>query len=150
MKQKRKRRFNFIQILQFSAVGGLNAVVDIVTLNVLLALWPTKHSLLLAIYNTIAYTLAVTNSYIWNARFTFKANASFRVREKFIFGFQAVTALLISNAVFLLALNGLGLITESPAPKWWEYNLSKLLSMFLSSVYSYFFMKHLIFVHIRK
>lgn len=143
---KRKYFNNLIQILQFSVIGCLNALIDITALNALLTLWPTNHSFWLTVYNSIAFFLAVTNSYFWNSRFTFKANASFRIGEKFGFCFQALTALIVSNAVFLLAVKGIHWLSEGISPSLWQYNIAKLLSMFLSSVYSFFIMKYLIFV----
>ena len=130
------------QFAQFSLIGGLNALVDLGTLNLLLFLWPTKDVFVLFLYNSIAYTMAILNSYLLNSRLTFRHCAMFSAREKISFGLQATCSLLISNGIFLFATF---LLEFFPIPLWLVYNISKTLSMALSSTASFFFMKYFVF-----
>src|SRR3712207_4290311 len=49
-----------------------NALVDLGMLNLLLWLWPTGDSGMLALYNTVALLSANANSYFWNTMWTFR------------------------------------------------------------------------------
>jgi putative flippase GtrA len=59
------------QFLRFGLVGGLNTNVDLLILNVLLWLFPTQHTSLLIIYNSIAYGIGAINSFVLNKYWTF-------------------------------------------------------------------------------
>src|SRR2546423_13661410 len=63
---------SLLQILRFSIVGILNTSIDVLTLNVLVLLFPTHNANLLLIYNSIAYTLGALNSFLLNKYWTFK------------------------------------------------------------------------------
>lgn len=66
-----KRKSGPFQFLQFGVIGIGNALIDIGTLNLLLILFYTEDRMMLTIYNSISYTLAIANSYFWNANITF-------------------------------------------------------------------------------
>lgn len=141
MKQKRIGRGSK-QVMSFSAIGVMNALVDIGALNLLMLLFPTDDRIQLIMYNTISYVLAIINSYFWNAKLTFPSKAIHDRKQVLLFLVQAVIALGISNLVFYGAL----LIFESISlPHYIERNISKGLAMFLSSASSFFMMKHLVF-----
>ncbi|WP_082084139.1 glycosyltransferase [Paenibacillus beijingensis] len=130
------------QFATFSSIGLLNGLIDLLSLNLLLQLWKSPSAVGLIMINTIAYALAVLNSYYWNANFTFQQDASFTSIEKITFSFQALLSLLISNAVFLLSVYMFGLLT---LPLWLIHNAAKGLSMAVSSVSSFFMMKYAVF-----
>jgi putative flippase GtrA len=122
-------------------VGVSCAVIDLGVLNWLLYFFPTEKPVRLILYNSIAYGLAVLNSYIWNSKYTFKVK---KTPAQFIaFIFQALISLIIANLVFLFGLWLMGFTAYFP--KWLETNISKTLSMFLSSTASFFFNKLLVF-----
>ncbi|MCA0173241.1 GtrA family protein [Bacillus sp. RAR_GA_16] len=130
------------QVMSFSAIGVMNALVDIGALNLLMLFFPTDDRIQLILYNTIAYVLAIINSYFWNAKLTFPSKAIHDRKQVFLFIVQAVIALGISNLVFYGAL----LIFEwTSFPRYIERNISKGLAMLLSSASSFFMMKHLVF-----
>ncbi len=128
--------------MSFSAIGVLNALVDIGALNLLMLLFPTDDRIQLITYNTISYVLAIINSYFWNAKLTFPSKAIHDRKQVLFFLIQAVIALGISNLVFYGALLAFEWITF---PRYIERNISKGLAMFLSSASSFFMMKHLVF-----
>jgi putative flippase GtrA len=121
----------------------LNGIIDLAALNLLLWIWPTTTAAGLFIINSIAYFLAVLNSYFWNSRLTFRVDAFLTSREKIKFVLQAAVSLIISNGVFLLFVPVFGRLT---LPLWVDQNASKGLSMAISSISSFFFMKYFVFV----
>lgn len=133
------------QVIQFGFIGASNAIVDIVSLNVLLLIWPTKETVLLLTFNTIAYVLAIINSYIWNTKYTFSHRANIDTREISLFIVQAAAALIISNLVFIGAFQLLEAQPLIKIPALISQNISKGLAMFLSSTASFLFMKYLVF-----
>lgn len=130
------------QFTQFLLVGALNAIIDLGFLNIALYLWPTTNQNLLILFNTIAYLLAILNSYIWNSRFAFRRQARKDLREKSYFLIQAVVSLIISNTVFL---GGIYVLTFSDLSFWLVQNLSKLVAMITPSIFSFIFMKYFVF-----
>ena len=131
-----------IQTLQFTLIGISNAAVDIGSLNLLLLLHPTDHSGTLTFFNTVAYCLAVGNSYIWNSRITFQHSAQGSAKQRFGFFLQGLFSLLINNGVFLafnLLFQSIGM------PVWIRHNLAKGLAMLASFSASFFMIKYLVF-----
>ncbi|MBT2569652.1 GtrA family protein [Planococcus sp. ISL-110] len=131
-----------VQTLQFTVIGISNAAVDIGSLNLLLLVHPTDHSGTLTLFNTIAYCLAVSNSYIWNSMITFRHTAKGSSKQRFGFFVQGLFSLLINNGVFLafnLLFQSIGM------PAWIRHNLAKGLAMFASFSASFFMIKYLVF-----
>ncbi|RPF53300.1 GtrA family protein [Aquisalibacillus elongatus] len=131
-----------LQFLQFSAIGAANAGIDIGTLNLLLILFPTDEKWLLVLFNTIAYSLAIINSYFWNARFTFQRSAEGSKKQRSLFIVQGIISLGVSNVVFIASHS---LISFTEIPNWLRYNISKGLAMFLSFLSSFFMIKYIVF-----
>ncbi|SFE79639.1 GtrA family protein [Alteribacillus iranensis] len=141
MKRDKKRRGPF-QFMQFSVIGAANAGIDIGTLNLLLLLFPTEDRMVLAAFNTIAYSLAVANSYFWNAYITFRHASEKSNRQRIAFILQGLVSLGINNLVFL----GLSeLFQMIGVPRWIRYNLAKGTAMFLSFTASFFMIKYFVF-----
>ncbi|RKQ33527.1 GtrA family protein [Oceanobacillus halophilus] len=142
-----KNREVVIQVLQFSLIGGLNALIDIGSLNLLLLFWPTENSLFLLLFNTIAYLLAITNSYIWNSNWTFRKTSSKNRKEAVYFLIQALASLIISNIVFV---GGAFLLAILAIPTIAEQNIAKGSAMIISSAASFIFMRYFVFKKHRK
>ncbi|SHN28231.1 GtrA family protein [Gracilibacillus kekensis] len=141
MKKHPKKSGRF-QFFQFSMIGASNAIIDIGALNILLLLFHTENRVILLVFNTIAYSLAILNSYIWNASITFKRTSEGNAYQRFSFIVQAIVSLVISNGVFIGAHT---LFMAMDMPSWWNYNLAKLLAMVLSSLASFFMVKFFVF-----
>ncbi len=142
-----KRKKGPLQFLQFSAIGVANAGIDIGTLNLLLLLFHSDERGLLLLYNTIAYTLAVANSYFWNASFTFQHSAKGSNRQRILFIVQGIVSLGINNLVFIVS----NILLESfGVPNWLRYNIAKGLAMFLSFLASFFMIKYFVFKKTKK
>lgn len=131
-----------IQTLQFTIIGASNALVDIGSLNLLLLVHPTDQGSTLTLFNTLAYCLAVGNSYIWNSRITFRHASKGSNKQRLGFFLQGLVSLLINNGIFLvfnLFFQTIGM------PAWIRHNLSKILAMFASFLASFFMIKYLVF-----
>ncbi|WP_077324670.1 GtrA family protein [Virgibacillus siamensis] len=144
---KQKRKSGPFQFMQFSVIGVSNALIDIGILNLLLILFYTDEKAMLILYNTIAYTLAIANSYFWNARFTFQHAAKGSNRQRVLFIIQAIISLGVNNLVFIGANNLMEIID---VPNWLRYNIAKGLAMFLSFLASFFMIKYMVFRKKRK
>jgi putative flippase GtrA len=131
-----------LQFAKFSLIGLFNGAIDLAALNALLLVSHSRTAAGLMLINSTAYALAVLNSYYWNAKLTFRRHASFTSREKVKFAAQAAVSLVISNLVFVLFVYALGLL---PLPLWLVHNAAKGLSMALSSLSSFLFMKYYVF-----
>ncbi|RSL29863.1 GtrA family protein [Salibacterium salarium] len=141
MAKKKMTRGPF-QFMQFSVIGLANAGVDIGTLNLLLLLFPTDDRGMLALFNTIAYSLAVANSYFWNVLITFRNSAEGSRRQRLTFILQGIVSLGVNNVVFLGANQ---LFQWFEIPRWLRQNIAKGLAMFLSFTASFFMIKFFVF-----
>ncbi|WP_241535914.1 GtrA family protein [Indiicoccus explosivorum] len=137
----RRNKQGITQYANYTVVGICCAAIDLLVLNLLLVLFPSADTTVLTLFNTIAYTAAVTNSYYWNSKFTFKVK---KTRKQLIpFILQAAASLAIANAVFI---GGLWAIEQlSLFPRWISTNIAKGLSMYLSFLSSFFFNKYFVF-----
>ncbi|WP_234031488.1 GtrA family protein [Lentibacillus cibarius] len=130
------------QFLQFGVIGLANAAIDIGALNLLLILFHTDSKGLLLLYNTIAYSLAVANSYFWNGTITFKRSSEGSNRQRILFIVQGLVSLGVNNLTFLGTnelLNFIGINNLL------QYNFSKGMAMFLSFLASFFMVKYIVF-----
>ncbi|MDL4839796.1 GtrA family protein [Aquibacillus rhizosphaerae] len=139
MTYKRYKK-SIMEYLSYSIIGIICAALDIGVLNGLLYFFPTEQTSLLTLYNSLAYTVAILNSYIWNTRYTFKVTKSKKLFFAFIF--QAIISLFIANIVFLSGLWLFQFISIFPGLV--ETNIAKGLSMYLSSLSSFFFIKFIV------
>ncbi|MDA8440756.1 MAG: GtrA family protein [Peptococcaceae bacterium] len=135
------------QFLQFLFVGAINAVIDLGALNIFLHIWPTSDDRLLVIFNSLAYLLAILNSYVWNSRLTFGRHARKDLREKTYFLLQAGASLVLSNVTFLVSLHMLTFLNVALVL---VQNISKLLAMAVPSIASFVFMKYFVFRRYRR
>lgn len=136
-------RSGLFQYIQYSLIGLSCAGLDLGVLNLLLYFFPTQQSLMLGVYNTVAYSLAVLNSYIWNSKLTFRHSSKQSSRQVTAFILQAAVSLGISDALFVGGTWILGAFHTMP--DWLIHNIAKILSMFISSLSSFFFNKFFVF-----
>lgn len=97
---------NWTQLLRFGVVGASGYVVN------LLVFWLTTHHLG-SDHRTAAaaaFVVAVTNNFVWNRTWTFRARNGHA-------GFQAARFLLVSLTAFAVALGVLELLVISGAPE---------------------------------
>lgn len=131
------------QYARFLIVGVSNAVVDLAVLNALLWADPTRNPLTLVAYNTFAVALAILNSYLWNTRWTFRAEATHTNRERLLFLGQAIINILVNNLVLLGATELLP-TTQGVTFLIWS-NIAKLAAMIVASTLSFLLLRAVVF-----
>ncbi|WP_274434376.1 GtrA family protein [Alicyclobacillus sp. ALC3] len=128
---------------KFLIVGFANAVVDLVVLNALLLVAPTRSAFALFVYNTAAVLCALINSYVWNRRWTFADAASGSRRERVLFFVQAGINVAVNDLVVVWLSTYL--VFSHAIPLFVSSNLSKGLAMLISSTFSYLCMRLFVF-----
>ena len=144
MKEKQHRLARFARrFSKFSAVGLINAAVDLAVLNLLLWAYPTEEPWQFVLYNFVALVLANINSYVLNSLWTFRGQAHPGLKQGGLFALQALVGVGVSSAIFWLlihyALNSTGL------PPVVAGNAAKVVSTTIASTLSYFVQRHLVF-----
>lgn len=134
---------SFRRYTKFLIVGILNAAVDLLVLNLLLFLYPTRSGFWLTSYNTLGVVCAILNSYIWNRYWTFADVSSGSTVERAKFIAQAVLNILL-NDVIVLAVSGY-FTTNRAMPFVVSSNLAKAVAMFVSSSITYVFLRLFVF-----
>lgn len=141
-----RRQRSWHQLVRFLAVGLSNAVIDVGVFNLLLLARPTTSTTTLLLFNTVAVLAAITNSYLWNTRWTFRAERARsrrgRWRQRAGFLTQSVLNVVVNDAVLGTAVT---LISLGSFSRTLTNNLAKLLAMFVSSSLSFLVMKFFVF-----
>ncbi|EFH81333.1 GtrA family protein [Ktedonobacter racemifer DSM 44963] len=134
----------WVQLLRFSAVGGLNTVLDLLVLNALLLLRPTGSSWLIALYTAIAYCVGATNSFLLNKNWTFTHRQPTTWRELKRFGLATLLGL-SWNSLFtwLASMVAHPFVTNTLA---WT-DLSKGLAIASGTLLSFLAMRLWVFIH---
>ncbi len=143
MSKREKLKSGGVRFSKFSLVGLSNAVVDIGVLNLFLWLQPTREASLLVLYNGVALVLANVNSYIGNTRWTFRGRVEHSMRQRTLFGLQALLNIGISTGVFWALIHPLLVDTEIPA--YLVGNVAKIVSVLVASVISFFILRYVVF-----
>jgi putative flippase GtrA len=131
------------QYMEFATVGIFNAVVDLGVLNLLLWLWPTTSRVGLTIENSLAVALAITNSYLWNTRWTFRRQADGSMRQLVLFVAQSLLNIGINDVALLATAGRVRQLHLGPA--WVSVNLSKGVAMAFASSTSFLIMRLFVF-----
>jgi len=139
---------SFRQYTKFLMVGAMNAVVDVIVLNVLFIIAPSKSQWVLVGCNTVAGICAILNSYYWNRKWTFSETADGSIRERYLFILQAILNILLSDVI--VGWISSYLVFSKSVPIYISSNSAKLVAMFLSSSLSYFLMRLFVFRKRRK
>ena len=97
---------NWWQFARFAAVGASGYAVNLVVF------WSAVHPLGLdhRLAATLAFLVAVTNNFIWNRHWTFRARGGHA-------GFQAARFFAVSIGAFLLSLAVLELLVQAGVPE---------------------------------
>jgi putative flippase GtrA len=131
------------QYARFLVVGVSNAILDLGVLNVLAALAPPHDPVRFLAENSAAVACALVNSYVWNARWTFRGRGSGTLREGALFFAQALLNLLLNNAVLLATVSlmpvSLGLWPSVAT------NIAKVCAMLAASTMSFFVLRGVVF-----
>jgi putative flippase GtrA len=133
----------FREVILFAGVGITNTALDFFVLNTLILLTHQDQGLWLLPFDGLSFLVAVINSYVLNAHFTFR-NSGSGDSWRFL-RFVMVNALgLVVNSLIVWALSPLlaGLVG---LPQIAAVNVSKVLATVVSFCWNYFAIKHWIF-----
>jgi putative flippase GtrA len=102
------------QMVRFGMVGIANTLIDLLTLNLLLWLFPPQNASLLLLYNSIAVILAALNSFVWNKYWTFRRRRATTPPEIARFALVAAAGFLCNDALVWLVGRTLHSLIASP------------------------------------
>jgi putative flippase GtrA len=103
----RERFLLLRQLLRFGLVGGLNTLVDLLSLNGLLWLFPTTSALTLLIYSSLAFSFGAVNSFLLNKYWTFGSRQKTTSVEVVRFVMTTLCGIIWSSIILWLASNAL-------------------------------------------
>jgi len=132
------------QFLRFGLVGGLNTIVDLLILNALLWIHPTQRTLLLIIYNSIAYGIGAINSFVLNKYWTFERRQRTTATELLRFALTTVAGILVNDLLIWVLSSVLQPFTSNITL--WT-NAAKILAILGTSSISYLGMRLWVFVN---
>lgn len=69
---------SFLRVVKFALVGGVNTLVDVSVLNVLMVASDIYAGFYFSLFKGISFLVALANSYIWNALWTFQSERTTR------------------------------------------------------------------------
>ncbi|MFH1671257.1 MAG: GtrA family protein [Candidatus Portnoybacteria bacterium] len=133
------------QISKFVVIGTLNTGIDFAVLNLLIwwtGIYSGKWIILL---NTIAFSVAVINSYFWNKHWTFKAEQEGESKIKEFSQYVAVTlvGLILNTAVVYLITTFIPPMFGTSKELW--VNLAKVVATGVSLVWNFIGYKFIVF-----
>ena len=107
------------QLTKFALVGGLNFLIDLGTLNLLIALSGIASGFYAVAFKGVAFLVALVSSFLWNKFWTFQARSVENARQQFA-EFFAVTVVgfLINVGVFALMNDVVGTRGGINPPTW--------------------------------
>jgi putative flippase GtrA len=140
----RRWRTLFFQIGRFSIVGVFNTVLDLCLFNLLLWSFPTQNTLLILVYNSIAYSIGAINSFLLNKYWTFQRKQSTTKGEVIRFILTTCAGILCSDLILWFAGMLLGHLGDTTVLL---NNLAKLFAVAGTASISYFGMRLWVFVH---
>ena len=137
------------QFAKFFLVGGLNTLIDFEVLNILMRQTGIAKGEFIILFNAISFTIAITNSYLWNRFWTFKEARDVQVRKESV-GKEFVQFLIVSligmglnsgivyaTATYMKPLFGLGQVL-------WT-NFAKALATGASLIWNFIGYKFIVF-----
>jgi len=136
------------QFIKFILVGFLNTAVYFGVLNLLMFFSKVHQGWLYSLFTALAFILSVSNSYIWNKRWTFQKGKHFEGNEFSKF-------LLISSIAFALNVGIASFLNNSLGPQFnispylWA-NLSAVVAGGFTTLINFFGYKYLVFGTTRK
>lgn len=133
----------FRQLLRFGLVGCLNTLIDLLALNALFWLFPTRNVGLLLIENSLAYSLGAINSLLLNKYWTFRFPGHAKPREMGRFALTTLAGVACNN--LLLWLMGTLLHPVFVSAVLWV-NASKIIAIGGNVLISYLGMRLWVFV----
>ncbi len=134
-----------LQIAKFSAVGGLNTLLDLGVLNglIVLAGQSTAHGVWYSVFKSISFIVANTNSYFWNKYWTFGSTPGVNVREFGQFFAVSIVGFGINVAVASLVVNVMAPLGGASPERW--ANVGALVATIAALIWNFLGYKFIVF-----
>lgn len=130
------------QLLRFGLVGCLNTLIDLLALNALLWLWPTRNTAALLLYNSLAYVFGALNSFLLNKYWTFQRKGRANAREVTRFTLTTLAGIACNDLLLWMLSH---LLQPAPFPSTVGMNLAKVLAIGGTVLISYLGMRLWVF-----
>lgn len=131
------------QFSKFVVVGFMNTAIDIGTLNVFMFATGVTGGVYLALLNSVSFSLATTNSYLWNKYWTFRKKNSVKVMEIGQFLTVSLIGLAINSGVVYLISTHVSPVLGISAGLW--VNFAKIVATGFSLIWNFIGYKFFVF-----
>ncbi len=136
------RKNSVREFITFAIIGFINSVVDFSIINILSAITHVFSGPLIILFNVISFSIAVTNSYFLNKRWTFHQSGG-TVGQFFGFILVNIGGVFINTTIvyfFTTFIPPIGAVH----PQAW-LNIGKIIALPISTFWNFFGMKFFIF-----
>lgn len=133
-----------IQFVKFGIVGGLNSLIYLGVLNLLITASGIAAGLGYTVFVSMAFLVAVTNSYIWNKYWVFKASQSGGGSGEFVkFVLVNLVGFGVNVGAASFVVNVIGAPTGVSASVW--ANIGAVSAVFITLFWNFIGMKFIVF-----
>ena len=132
------------QFAKYVTVGLANTAVDFGVLNLIMWTTGVYQGKSVILFNTISFLVAVTNSYIWNKFWTFKAKDKSNIPAQFIqFVIVSIIGVLINTGIVYIGSSLISPMFGFSANVW--TNVAKVLATVVSLIWNFAGYKFIVF-----
>lgn len=133
-----------IQFVRFGITGGLNALIYLGVLNLLISITKIAAGLYYSLFVSVAFIVAVTNSYFWNKHWVFKAGESGGGKGEFFrFFLVNLVGFGVNVGAASLVVNVIGAPAGVPASLW--ANIGAVSAVFITLFWNFIGSKFIVF-----
>lgn len=133
-----------IQFVKFGITGGLNALIYLSVLNLLISLTGVAVGIYYSAFVSMAFLVAVTNSYVWNKYWVFRASeSSVGGGEFFKFFLVNLIGFGINVGAASFIVNFIGVPAGIPQELW--ANVGAVSAVFITLFWNFLGMKFFVF-----
>lgn len=124
------------QILKFGVTGVMNTGIDFLVLNGLMWVTSTYSGTLIILLNVVSFSVAVTNSYLWNKYWTFKVKAKDEIPQEFAkFITVSIIGAIINSSILFAFTTFVDPLFEISEGLW--ANIGKLLATGIALIWNF-------------
>ena len=133
-----------IQFVRFGITGGLNALIFLGSLNLLISATKIAVGFYYSVFVSVAFVVAVTNSYFWNKHWVFQAGESSGGKGEFIrFFLVNLVSFGINVGAASFIVNVIGAPVGMPASLW--ANIGAVSAVFITLFFNFIGSKYIVF-----
>ncbi len=132
-----------LQLAKFSAIGGLNTVLDLGVLNILIIIAGVATGYGYSLFKGISFIVANINSYFWNKNWTFGSSGKASVKEFGQFVTVSVVGFIINIGTASILVNVIG-APQNFSPERWA-NIGAISAVVISLIWNFVGYKFFVF-----